>query len=72
MYVYIYFFVASLRNFGERTVNLFRRKKNTAEQNAQDLANETEEAAVSLKNDLTNDANECGENTGYIYLINCP
>lgn len=62
------FFVASLRNFGERTANLFRRKKNTAEQNVQDLANETEEAAVSLKNDLQNDTNEVAENTGY-YLL---
>lgn len=62
------FFVASLRNFGERTANLFRRKKNTAEQNAQDLANQTEEAAVSLKNDLKNDTNEVAENAGY-YLL---
>lgn len=63
------FFVASLRNFGERTASLFRRKKNTAEQNAQEIADQTEDAAVSLKNDLKNDANEIGENTGY-YQIN--
>lgn len=62
--IYIFHFVASLRNFGERTANLFRSKKKNTEQNAQDLANQTEEAAVSLKNDLKNDANEVGENTG--------
>lgn len=61
---YLYLFVASLRNFGERTANLFRSKKKNTEQNAQDLANQTEQAAASLKNDLKNDANEVGENTG--------
>lgn len=65
----LYFFVASLRNFGERTVGIFRRKKNTAEQNAQDLANQTDEAAVSLRNDLKNDTNETAENTGYYYYL---
>lgn len=61
---YLYLFVASLRNFGERTANLFRSKKKNTEQNAQDLANQTDQAAASLKNDLKNDANEVGENTG--------
>lgn len=65
----LYFFVASLRNFGERTVNLFSRKKKNTEQNAQDSVNQTEEAAVSLKNDLKNDANDIGENTGYYFCL---
>lgn len=64
IYRCLYLFVASLRNFGERTANIFRSKKKNTEQNAQDLANQTEDAAVSLKNDLKNDANEAGENTG--------
>lgn len=65
----LYFFVASLRNFGERTANLFSRKKKNTEQNAQDSVNQTEEAAVSLKNDLKNDANDIGENTGYYLCL---
>lgn len=68
----LYFFVASLRNFGERTVNLFSRKKKNTEQNAQDLVNQTEDAAVSLKNDLKNDANDIGENTGYYLCLSHP
>lgn len=64
IYRVVYLFVASLRNFGERTANLFRSKKKHTEQNAQDLANQTEDAAASLKNDLKNDANEVADNTG--------
>lgn len=61
IYLLLYIVVASLRNLGERTAKLFRSKKNNAEQSAQDAANQTEDAAVNLKNDLKN---EVGETTG--------
>lgn len=57
----IIFFVASIRNFGERTVSLFSRKKKATEQTAQSVVDDVNEAATSAQNEV----NDLGENAGY-------
>lgn len=45
------FFIESIRNFGERTINLFSRKKKSTEQTAQNVVDDVNEAASNIKND---------------------
>lgn len=61
---YFVVFEASIRSFGERTANLFSRKKKNAEQSVQNTANQLEEDAEEAATSLKNDANELEANAG--------
>lgn len=58
-------FKASVRNFGERTISIFNRKKKNTEQNIQDSANQIEDDAEEAAANIKNDANELDTNAGY-------
>lgn len=41
-----------MRNFGERTVNFFSRKKKNTEQSAQDLSDDIDTAVLNTKTEI--------------------
>lgn len=66
------YFTASLRNFGDRAVNLFSRKKKNTEQVAEAVANDIDEGADRVSKatlNLKNDAESSASSTGFFFSL---